>query len=148
MKHEALLSKEFLSGATFMLIAALALYFGRDLTIGTATRMGPGFFPLGLALCLMAIGLAAAVKGLLFGGELVERTTFRPFFVFLAVLCFAVLIGPFGLVAALTALIGIGSLSGMAIRPLQVLALIVLLCVFSWAVFVWGLNMPLAIWPF
>ena len=41
-------------------IGAGFLLFGRELEVGTSFRMGPGYFPLILALLLMALGLALA----------------------------------------------------------------------------------------
>lgn len=50
------------------IMCALALYFAIDsiwhLPIGTPLRMGPGLYPLLLALCLLAVGLAIGIKGL------------------------------------------------------------------------------------
>ena len=37
--------QDFGSAIVIMLIGLAGLYFGKDLTYGTAGRMGPGYFP-------------------------------------------------------------------------------------------------------
>ena len=51
-----LLSKDFLSGVMFIAFGLGALYFGRNLQMGTTVRMGPGYVPHMLAYIMMALG--------------------------------------------------------------------------------------------
>ena len=49
--------KDFWTGVMFIAIAAVALYAGRGYSLGTAVRMGPGYFPMLLGSLLALIGL-------------------------------------------------------------------------------------------
>lgn len=57
---------QFLHGVTFL---AIALVVGtltlRSLTVGSLTRMGPGYFPMAISVVLFAIGLWLIVRSLL-----------------------------------------------------------------------------------
>ena len=48
--------KDFWSGALFIAFGCAGLWFGRDYAIGTAARMGPGYFPLMMSLALVGLG--------------------------------------------------------------------------------------------
>src|SRR5204862_8262873 len=45
------------SSFVMVLIGAAGLYFGAELTMGTAGRMGPGYFPRLLSWLIIAIGM-------------------------------------------------------------------------------------------
>jgi hypothetical protein len=67
------LSKDFLSGLLFIGFGFAALYFGRNLAMGTAVRMGPGFVPHMLADIMMVLGCAVSVIALVGSGPARER---------------------------------------------------------------------------
>ena len=50
------LSKDFLSGVMFIAFGLTALWFGRNLALGTTVRMGPGYVPHTLAEIMMVLG--------------------------------------------------------------------------------------------
>jgi hypothetical protein len=56
--------KDILSGLIFLGMGAAFGYAATGYPLGTALRMGPGYFPLVLAGVLMALGLAIGAKGL------------------------------------------------------------------------------------
>ena len=60
-------NNDFYSGLLLVTVATVALLYIRTLAIGTVLQMGPGYFPLGLALVLLGMGLCLVVKGLLTG---------------------------------------------------------------------------------
>jgi hypothetical protein len=49
--------KDFVGGLVFVFFGAGALFMARNYRIGTAFRMGPGYFPVVLASLLLVIGL-------------------------------------------------------------------------------------------
>ncbi|HTR83463.1 MAG TPA: tripartite tricarboxylate transporter TctB family protein [Reyranella sp.] len=51
-----LLGKNFLSGVMFIAFGVIALWFGRNLALGTSVRMGPGYVPHMLADIMMLLG--------------------------------------------------------------------------------------------
>src|SRR3546814_20533958 len=83
---------------TFMLRAALAIYFVSDLAMGEARRMAPRYFPTVAAGILMVIGAVVAVQGLAAESEPVEPGAFKPVLILLSVLRFGLLPRPFGFV--------------------------------------------------
>jgi len=58
----SVLNKDVLSGALFICVGALGLWLGSDYAMGTAFRMGPGYFPRVLCGMLVATGLFVGIK--------------------------------------------------------------------------------------
>jgi hypothetical protein len=140
-------SKDFWAGMTFILLGGLALWIGQDYAVGTARRMGPGYFPALLGWILCILGAIVAVRGLAVEGETVPRGALRPFLVLVGVIAFALLLQSAGLVVATLALIVIGSLGGREFRLLEVAALALALILLAIVVFVWGLGLQFTVWP-
>ena len=59
--------KDFAAGLIYVAMGFGLFFWSQSYEIGTAVRMGPGYFPLGLALVLLGMGLCLVVKGLLTG---------------------------------------------------------------------------------
>jgi hypothetical protein len=95
--------KEFVAGAIFMLVAvAFAFSALRNLSLGTAGKMGPGYFPLMVAAALALIGLVIALRA--FGGrtEPINIVGWRGLVLVLAApAAFALTVAPLGFVAAI-----------------------------------------------
>ena len=80
------------AGLLFIFIGCVGVYFGADLTFGSARRMGPGFFPMWLSWLIMAMGAICAAKSLALNGPQIERISLKPIlFVFAGVLLFGYL---------------------------------------------------------
>ena len=143
-----LANKDFWSGLMLIAIGIAAIVMARDYPMGTALRMGPGYFPLLLALLLAALGGALIVRSLVLSGEPVSRLHVLPLVVIAAAVClFGVLIEPLGLVVSLAVLTLTSAWAGAQFRLTETLALAAALIVFSVAVFVYALGLPLNIWP-
>ena len=54
--------KDFWSGALFIAIGIATIVLGSRYTLGTAARMGPGYFPRILGILLIALGGILAVR--------------------------------------------------------------------------------------
>lgn len=50
-------TKRFLSGLMFLGIGAVAVYISQDYPMGTALRMGPGYFPIALGSIIAMFGI-------------------------------------------------------------------------------------------
>lgn len=61
MKHATWRRKDVFSGAFIVLIGVLALWEASTYNLGTAARMGPGLFPFGLGILVIALGLGIMV---------------------------------------------------------------------------------------
>src|SRR3546814_18961423 len=106
--------------------------------------MGPRYFPVLVASGLLLIGGATMAKGLMREAELIEPARMRPFLILLAVMIFALLLRPAGLVPAVVAMVMIDGLARHhAVRPLHSLGMQDLLAAFALAVFIRGLALPL-----
>jgi len=141
-------SQDFWSGILFIVIAAIALYVSRDYPMGTARRMSAGYFPALLAYTLAIVGAYLAVRGVAKGSqEAVQFGSMRPFLVLLAVITFALLLKPAGFVAATIALVFISAAASGEARLLETLIAAAALSIFAVVVFIWGLGLPLSIFP-
>jgi hypothetical protein len=61
--------KDFWSGLIFIVVGIAALIIGRDYSLGTSTRMGPGYFPVLLGGLLTLFGAIIATRALVVLGE-------------------------------------------------------------------------------
>jgi putative tricarboxylic transport membrane protein len=140
--------KDFWSGVMFCGFAATALSAARGYSLGSAGRMGPGYFPLLLASLLGALGAVLIGRSILIGGEPVARFHVLPLAVIAtAISLFGVLIEPLGLVVSLAVLTVMSAWVGAQFRLAETLALAAALIVFCVGVFVYALGLPLNLWP-
>ena len=58
-------NKNFMSGLLFIGVGALGIYMAQDYPMGTALRMGPGYFPIVLSGMLILFGIYCLIQGLL-----------------------------------------------------------------------------------
>ncbi len=140
--------KDFYAGVIFIVVGVAALLIGRDYSLGTTTRMGPGYFPALLGALLTLLGLIISLRSLIFDGPAVGQIGFRPLVLILAsMLAFAGLLEPAGLVIATAALIAIGCLGSVESRARDVIILSIALIALALGLFVYGLGLPMKIWP-
>jgi Tripartite tricarboxylate transporter TctB family len=140
--------RDFWSGVMFCSFAAIAIFTARGYALGTAGKMGPGYFPLLLAVLLAALGATLIARSVVLSGESISRFHVLPLAVIAAAVClFGVLIEPLGLVVSLSALTLMSAWAGAQFRLVEALALAAALIVFSVGVFVYALGLPLNIWP-
>jgi hypothetical protein len=134
-----------------LFLAALALFglyatFG--LSIGTASDMGPGYVPRALEWAVLASGIGFVVKGLLARYTPMPSFAWRPLLAILAaVAVFALTFQSLGLIIAVIAAIVIAGLAQRPIRPHVLLPFGAVVAAFSALLFVWGLGLPLKLWP-
>ena len=141
--------KDFWAGLMFIAFG-LAFMVGalKSYQMGTAVRMGPGYFPTVLGGMLAVLGLIVLLGSFAVAGPKVPKFHFRPmFFVLLGCLVFAYILKPAGFVVSIFALIIISAAGGHEFKWKEVLILSVVLAVFSVLVFVKGLTLPFPIWP-
>ena len=140
--------KDFISGLMFIAFGGAAMFLSQSYNMGTAARMGPAYFPMLLGGALSFIGLLVLIESFVVEGANPKSITYRPLILVLgSTIAFGVLLRPAGLVVALFALVGISALGGHEFRWKEVLMLCVILTVFSVAVFVYGLQLQMPIWP-
>lgn len=140
--------KDFWAGVMFIAFAAVALYVSRNYSLGTAVRMGPGYFPILLGGVLAVIGAILVVRSLVIADDPIGHVRVLPLvLVALAVVLFGVLLPRLGLAVTLPLVIAVSALAGAQSRRWEVLLLALVLTVFSALVFVYGLRLPIPLWP-
>lgn len=140
--------KDFWAGVMFIAFAAVALYVSRTYSLGTAVRMGPGYFPMLLGGVLAVIGAILVVRSLVIAGDPIGHMRVLPLVVVaLAVVLFGVLLPRLGLAVTLPVVIAVSALASVQSRRWEVLLLALTLTVFSALVFVYGLRLPIPLWP-
>lgn len=139
--------KEFCAGLLYLGIAGLFLWFGRDYRLGSAAKMGPGYFPFYLSLGLAVLGAVAVVRGFLVEGERAGAIAWKPLLLVLSgCLAFGLLLNRAGLVFALLALclLSAGASAYFRLSGKAMLGLLVLTA-FCTVIFVKGLGVPMPI---
>ncbi|MDR9227715.1 hypothetical protein FEP08_03250 [Burkholderia multivorans] len=71
-------SKDYYGGALMALLGVGAIWKGLDYEVGTLTRMGPGFFPVGVGAVLALMGLLIATGARSSAPEVAGRKSRRP----------------------------------------------------------------------
>ena len=140
----AVASKDFWSGAFFLVAGAFFVVQGRHYRIGTAMQMGPAYFPIVLGALLALIGLALVVRALIKPGLAVGRLAYgKVFLITLSTVLFALLLRRTGLLAALLLLVLLSAYASRCFRWPAALLLAVALAAGSALVFVKLLQLPL-----
>ena len=140
--------KDFYAGVLFTFVGLFTLLVARRYPVGTASRMGPGYFPYMLGGALAIVGLVIAVRSLWVRGESIKPWVLRPLLLVTgAVIGFALLVRPLGLVLATLTLIITSSLGNTEFRIGEVAVLCLVLIGMAVVLFAWGLGIPFNIWP-
>lgn len=144
--------RDFWSGLMFLVVGvAFAWASISNYSFGTSARPGPGYFPFGLGALLALLGAVVAFKALTLeseDGQLIGDIAWRPLAIVVgAIVVFGFALPRLGMAVTLPLLITITSLAGDKVRWRDVLLSCVILTVGSWAVFIWGLNLVIPVWP-
>ena len=135
------------AGLVFLLIGLAGIYFGSDLTFGTAARMGPGYFPTLLSWLIIAIGLVVGFQGVAVEGPPIEPVQLRPIlFIIAAILVFGFLIESIGLALTAVLLTIFAAYARREVKLGETVLLGVGLGIFTVVVFVYVLGQALPAW--
>lgn len=132
----------------FLFFGGVAAWVARDYPMGSALRMGPGYFPLVLGVLLALLGLAACIRGLGIKGEHIESVRFRPLLLILGSIgIFATAIEHAGIIAAtILTVVGAAAASPES-RPREVIVLVIVLLALAVGVFTYALGLPFKLLP-
>ena len=148
--------KNVLAGLMFILIATLGLWLSRNYPIGTALRMSTGYVPRLLCWLLMGLGAIVLVQGLREPDPAEPRRSdapgalawLRPLLVVTAALIvFGLSLERLGLVLAILLLVMVASFATRELKPWETFAAASALVVLSAAIFIFGLGLPIPVWP-
>ena len=140
--------RDFGAGLMFIGFGVAAILIARDYPMGSAMRMGPGYFPTYLGVLMIVIGAVMTGRGFRVEGERIGQVGWRPLlWLSVAFAAFGLLIEGAGFVFALLALIVASSLAGRDTRPLELIVLIAVLIAGSIGLFIYGLELPYRLLP-
>jgi hypothetical protein len=115
----------------------------RDYAMGTAMRMGPGYFPAVLGGILVLLGAWVAARGIRSGEKVKGDWGLKPLLlVVLAIVLFGLLMSRFGLVPALVAVFVVSAAAGREFRWKEVLMLTAVMSAFTVFVLLYVLKIP------
>jgi putative tricarboxylic transport membrane protein len=140
--------RDFYGGAALVMLAALALTASAELPGQRGFAFGPGTAPRLFSIALAAIGAAVAVGGVFVEGPAIEKYKVRgPVLVIMAILAFAGMIRPLGLILSTFLAFLISILGSTEMRWIESLIAAVAMTAFCWLLFVVLLNLPFQLWP-
>ena len=140
--------KDFLAGLMFAAFGVAALVISAGYPMGTASRMGPGYFPRMLGWLLVVLGAALALRALRLRGEALPKWPLRPTLVVLgSVVLFGAIVSKVGLALSTVILILVASAASHEFRPKEAIISGIGFAALAIAVFVVGLKLQLPVWP-
>jgi hypothetical protein len=143
MQFEIRKNRDFWCGVMLIGVGGLALFMAQSYPMGTALRMGPGYFPIVLGAMLILFGLYCIASGLRNNERIEGNWSLRGLIVLpLSLVLFGLLMEYAGFVPALVVLIFGSALAGKDFKLVEVSLLAVGLTAFSVVLFIWGLGLP------
>lgn len=135
------------AGLVFIAIGVAGVYFGQDLTYGSSSRMGPGYFPIILSYLIILMGLIIGGRGFALDGPPIQAIPLRPIsFVILSILAFGFLIEQIGLAITTIIVIFVASAARQKFNLKETAILSVILAGLCVGVFIYGLGQPMPAW--
>jgi len=142
--------KDFWAGVMFMAFGLFFAGFGTQYSIGTAIRIGPGYFPTALGVIVILLGIVIWVGGLSAKAtaEKVDQFKWPTLLLILGpIALFGLLLKPLGLIVSLLILIAISSYASHEFSWKATLINATVLILICLAVFVWALRLEFPLWP-
>ena len=140
--------KDLVAGLLFIAAGIAAIAIAANYTLGTAARMGPGYFPRVLGMLLIVLGAILAARSLRLTGPPLPGWKWRPVLVTLgSVVMFGLIVNHAGLVISTVLLIVMASAASHEFRPREAVISGIALAALAVGVFVIGLKLQIGIWP-
>lgn len=140
--------RDFWAGILFIALGIFAIAVGSGYSLGTAARMGPGYFPRILGIMLIALGAIITASGVRVKGEAIPRWNWRATWVVLgSVVLFGYFVEKIGIAIGTVLLIVAASYASHEFRPRESVIAGLLLAALAVGVFVKGLGLQLPVWP-
>jgi hypothetical protein len=135
------------AGILFIAFGLVGFWFGRDYAIGTAARMGPGYFPAMLSGLLVVLGGYIAARSFVLEGPAIAAVRWRSILAVLSgVALFALTIQRLGAAIAVVAIVCVAALGTRESRWKEVIPLAIFVSAFCVLVFIVALKQPLPLW--
>ena len=151
--------KDFFAGLMFMGVGVAFAWGATTYKVGTAARMGPGYFPLMLGVLLAIIGAVITFKALVVeseGGDKIGKWAWKPlFYIIAANIVVGILLAglpsiklpAFGMIVGIYALTFSASFGEAGWKFKNTFSLATVLAVGSYLAFVMALKLQFPVWP-
>lgn len=142
--------RDFWSGVLFIITGVVFMILSRQYQFGTAAKMGPGYFPTVLGGMMTVLGLMLLIPAISKRSPVVkvDRIDLKVILIILlAVAVYAATLPSLGFIVSLFLLIIISSMASHEFNVKTTLISSVVLLVFSWLVFVKGLELQFPFLP-
>jgi hypothetical protein len=135
-------------GVFLILLAIIALIGTRNLSIGRAEEMGPGYVPRALAWIIMGFGLTIGAGGFVATRRALPDFKLRPILsVLVSLAVFALLLPRGGLALATLGTMACSTFATPDYKWRESVIFAVIITAFTVLLFVNGLGLPLSVWP-
>jgi Tripartite tricarboxylate transporter TctB family len=135
--------ENFWAGLMFIAFGVIAILVARDYPMGSAMRMGPGYFPTYIGVALVLLGALITASGFKVDGERIGVFPWRAILLLsVAFAWFAWGIDNVGFILALAVLIVLASFAGREQYWKEVIVETVVLIVGCWLIFIVGIELP------
>lgn len=145
-------NKDLLAGLMFIVVGVVFFIGAYNYQMGTAARMGPGWFPRVLGGIMAVLGVVIAGIGLKNQAQWAATEgigwTWKPVIILtLAVVLFGAALQPLGMIIAIVLLTFISGVAAHDKNYRELAIITVIMCLFCAAVFVWGLKLQMKLFP-
>jgi len=142
--------KDFASGLMFILVGFGFSWVARGYSMGTAAKMGPGYFPfwLGIVLALLgALVLFGSLSSKTEEDSLARWDIKTLLWILGSVVLFGLLLKPLGMVLSVLVLVLVSSMASHEFSWKGAILNAVILVLISLGAFVYGINLQMPVWP-
>ena len=143
--------KDFVSGLALIAVGVAFAIGATDYDFGSAVRPGPGYFPFGLGIILAILGgvvLFSAFTSNRTDGDPIGKIPWRPLLCIVGALVFFGFALPrLGFLISFPVMIVLTSAGGSEFTWRDALLNALILTVMSYAIFIYGLQLTIALWP-
>jgi hypothetical protein len=143
--------KDFGAGIMYMVIGLFFTYMATQYQMGTAAKMGPGYFPFWLGMLMTALGLLILVKSLSAKAAIEKIPPFNWRIIGLitgSVVLYGILLPTMGFIVAVFVLVFMSASASHEFHWKGTLVNATFLIVFTYSVFVLGLKLQFPLLPF
>ncbi|MDK3022598.1 tripartite tricarboxylate transporter TctB family protein [Cupriavidus taiwanensis] len=142
--------KDFASGLMFILVGFGFSWVARGYSMGTAAKMGPGYFPFWLGIVLALLGVLVLFGSLSSKTEedsLARWDIKTLLWILGSVVLFGLLLKPLGMVLSVLVLVLVSSMASHEFSWKGAILNAVILVLISLGAFVYGINLQMPVWP-
>ncbi len=141
-------SPDLVSGVFFSAAGLAGMALSSRLELGSAARMGPGFFPMGLSLMLAGLGAITLVRAFIADQTSIGEVRWLPLLaVLVGVVLFSLLVDTAGFLIAAAVLIVTARMAEGPFKPVEIGLLAIVLIAIAAGIFIVGLKLPMRLLP-